>query len=119
MYNNTHGFTPEQIRCLYGCGWNSWWEESWRDKEIPEKPGVYVVYICAAPFFDPIYIGSTQNLKKRISSHEVIRVAKGLFSRAITIKYKVVDDIGKMIDLECALINKIKPLVNKVGKNNG
>jgi excinuclease UvrABC nuclease subunit len=119
MYNNTRGFTPEQIRCLYGYGWNSWWEESRREKEIPEKPGVYVIYICAAPFYNPVYIGSTQNLKKRIGSHEVIRVATGLLSRAMTIKYKVVSDIDKMINLEYALINKIKPLINKAGKNNG
>jgi len=89
--------------------------------KIPEVSCVYVFY------FDGrlVYIGSTNNLKKRISqyqfrvSHGEILTHWGRFERdtIIEVKYKTSKKYAYWLMLEARLIKRIQPIFNIKLKN--
>lgn len=81
--------------------------------DIPSLPGVYVILIRIKQsiFYDTIYIGSTSNLKRRISGHEVINQFKG--GNGVTGIRCHFREATNYRELEVAMIQKHAPLANK------
>lgn len=80
---------------------------------IPEKSGVYVILsrLRDAMFYDIIYIGSTSNLKRRISGHEVIsQFKRGNGVTGIRCHFR---EASNYREIEVAMIQKHAPLANK------
>lgn len=83
---------------------------------IPEKPGVYAIYILNlnTKYKKLVYIGMAQNLYKRLQKHEVKKLLYNLidYPNCIWIKCKIELNTNKRILLEKELIKKLKPQYN-------
>jgi predicted GIY-YIG superfamily endonuclease len=80
---------------------------------IPNLPGVYVLYFL----YRKIYIGSSNNLRKRISSHTTGQFkTRWNMEDLLRLKYQVCPKLGHNLMLEARLIKRIKPFLNKRGK---
>jgi excinuclease UvrABC nuclease subunit len=86
-------------------------------KHLPQEPACYAIYIIR-PLggHKIIYIGTTAKLRSRIANHMILRVAEAITDDIIAIKYKVILDMKKRIELESRLIRKISPRANFIGK---
>ena len=76
----------------------------------PNEPGVYFIYAsgvsCFGPWCELLYVGSTSNLKRRLSSHKIIREHK---STKLRITYSYAHDYSA---LEKEAIKRFAPLAN-------
>jgi len=105
----------------------------WREvnkSSIPEKPGVYVVYVCK--YIKPkqgeigtvtinklIYIGEAQNANERISNHEKWSVWRKEVPEGSTICFSFAGVISPNRErAECALINHHQPKCNDECKDS-
>lgn len=79
---------------------------------FPNSPGNYAIYAGGRL----IYIGTAENLYKRLEKHEVVRVARSLSDEYIFIKCKVVLDKYIRLNEEYKLIKKLKPKANNEPK---
>jgi len=81
----------------------------------PSKPGCYAIYVFdyyGDKSAELIYIGTAQNLEKRLRKHEVIRVLRALTDKMILVKCKVIHDKSKRLKTEKTLINRLNPPAN-------
>ena len=86
--------------------------------DYPEGPGNYAIYTSLS--FVNVdehdirlhYIGTSQNLKARLESHEVIRIIRAFTGRYVWVKCKIIEDRKRRLDQEYKLIKKIQPEIN-------
>lgn len=86
---------------------------SWLDTnqaKPPKEPGVYFIYYSSiggfGPFCELLYIGSTNNLHRRLSSHKIIKeYSAGVFR----ITYYITNDFRR---LEKLAVERFAPLAN-------
>ncbi|MGI6711823.1 MAG: GIY-YIG nuclease family protein [Bacillota bacterium] len=90
-------------------------------KELPQKPGVYLMMDSRGNI---IYIGKAKNLKNRVSQYfrnqknRDPKVAE-MINHISAFKYFVTDTELDALINECRLIKKIKPRYNRLMKNSG
>lgn len=86
--------------------------------QFPEKPGVYAIVwldiINTPQESELLYIGSAQNIKRRIRGHEVIKIAGALVKEKYIITY--FKEAENYKEMELKLIKSLKPIINKIGR---
>lgn len=84
------------------------WKSSGID-DIPNSPGVYIILarIPGEIRYEVYYIGSSSDLRRRLSGHEVL---KG-FGQTTKIRIHFLE-IGNYKEYEVAMIQKYSPLAN-------
>ncbi len=80
-------------------------------KEIPERPGVYALYLENSL----LYIGSSSNLKSRLNNHPFVRRSDSVRTDFKYLKFKVCSKYGEWLMLEARLIKRAKPPLNLKG----
>lgn len=92
------------------------------DLDVPNVPGVYVVYFDD----EPVYVGSSSNMRSRLSSHNIyysrfshsIKTPWGIRS-TLRIKWRRSDVYGDWLMHELRLIRRLQPRFNRAGKALG
>lgn len=89
-------------------------------KQLPQKPGVYMMYDSSGNI---IYVGKAKNLKNRVSQYfqnlkdRAPKVAE-MIHNINTFSYSVTDTELEAFLEECHLIKELKPRYNKQMKND-
>lgn len=81
-------------------------------RKVPQQRGVYFLFYKG----EITYIGSSENLFRRLSTHEIISVVSRLpdvGSTAIKFSFLLVRKDQDLLALEYALIQRIKPCMNR------
>jgi excinuclease UvrABC nuclease subunit len=83
-----------------------------------KKSGCYAIYTYDG--IEPssiklVYIGTTDNLDRRISNHTIIKTIRVLSPLKVTVKYKEIDKTIDRRMLELKLIDRLKPVMNQNG----
>ena len=79
------------------------------EKLLPDVAGVYVFYFASGK----LYIGSTINLRNRLSDHSVFHEARLRLDIPMAVKYKICIKYGCWLMLEARLIKRLEPSFNK------
>lgn len=81
------------------------------DCHLPNAPCCYALYV----FGELIYIGSTDNIRKRMSGHRSDH--SEWFGFPVVLKVRFPKRFGEWAMTEIRLIRRLKPRLNKLGVN--
>jgi len=84
----------------------------------PNLPGCYAIYKLNYDTREKelLYVGTAENLDRRLSKHEILRVLIPIlaFPEMTRVKIKIIANKNMRLQLEKDLIKKLNPIYNKI-----